>query len=145
MPAQPEEEALTPGEDSALDQTSEPQEFPGTFRQRIDATQSRLEAEYRGKASDDTDKDEIKERAELDAQYAEAHNWLVAKWGERYPCPVCRNVKWTVSPVFPAYNGFLSFQVTCRSCGNSMSVIPGHADLEAPTLAEEQLQLHEGE
>jgi hypothetical protein len=116
-----------------------PEGFEGNFSQHIAEARKRRENQLR--LEGETDEVAITERAEEEAQFLEAQRWLVDHWGEEFECPVCSNVQWLVSNIFPAYNGFSSFQVTCRYCGNSMSVIPGHADLPAPIHRTQQLQL----
>ncbi len=114
-------------------------DFEGTFGEHIERTRKRLEAQLREEAEGEPDDVAIAERAEAEAQFKEAHEWLLAKWGERFSCPVCRNVEWRVGPVFPTPAGFLGFSVTCRYCANTMSVVPAQADLEEPQLPDEQL------
>jgi hypothetical protein len=116
-----------------------PEDFDGTFGQHIAETRKRLENQMR--LDGETDEVAITENAEAEAQFMEAQRWLVDHWGEEFECPVCSNVQWIVSGTLPAYNGYLSVQVTCRYCGNSMLAIPGVADLEAPVHKTQQLQL----
>ena len=81
-------------------------------------------------------KSEIPEQAEAQAQYVVANDWLIEKWGTHHDCRECGNIEWTVSTVFPAIpSGFFSFLVTCRFCGNTLQLIPGHADLDEPHRA----------
>jgi hypothetical protein len=120
-----------------------PEDFKGSFRQHIAETQKRLEAQYRDEAEGEPDSADIERRAEEEAQFVEAQDWLIDRWGEDFPCPVCRNTRWLVSTIVPAYNDFLSFYVTCRYCGNAMSVVPGNTDMDAPQPPDSQLQLPE--
>lgn len=116
-----------------------PEDFQGNFAQHIAEARKRRENQLRLEGQ--TDEVAITELAEQEAQFGEAQRWLVDHWGEEFPCPVCSNVQWVVSNVFDGHNGFLSFYITCRYCGNSMSVIPGQADLDAPIHKTHQLQL----
>jgi hypothetical protein len=115
-----------------------PSAYVGNFHGYIESIQEELEAEY----GDDAGAFEsVAQRAEVEAQFVAARNWLVERWGERFPCPVCRNVEWTMSEVGPALRpaGYLSFHVTCGYCGNTMQVVPGNAPMDAPRLPDEQL------
>jgi hypothetical protein len=126
--------------DQPISQTS-PSAFPRNFRGYIASIQEELEAEY----GDDADGFEsVADRAETEAQFIAAQNWLVERWGEHYPCPVCQNVEWTVSGVGMALRpaGFLNFYVTCGYCGNTMQVVPGRAEQQAPHRPD-QLQFPE--
>jgi hypothetical protein len=113
-----------------------PEGFSGSFGEHIQEARRRREVDLRNEG--ETDDDAIAKQSEDEAQFSEAERWLVEHWGEEFPCSACSNVQWIVSNVFPAYNGLLSFQTTCRYCGNSMTVIPGHADLTEPILREQQ-------
>jgi hypothetical protein len=139
----PDEEEIAAPPD-AQPRDAEHEVLEGTLQERVAKRKKLIEEELR-KQPEDLDEKELEEEADLRAQHIEAKDWLVAHWGETYACPVCRNVKWTVSSMVPAYNGFFSFYVTCRHCGNSMSVIPGHADLPEPVVPPDQLQFPEGE
>lgn len=115
-----------------------PSAFPQNFRGYITSIQEELEAEY---GDDAGPFESVAQRAEIEAQFVAARNWLVERWGEHFPCPVCRNVEWTMSEVGPAPRpaGYLSFHVTCGYCGNTMQVVPGNAPMDAPRLHDEQL------
>jgi hypothetical protein len=117
---------------------SPPAAFLGDFAGYIEKVREELEAHYGDDAGQFTS---VPERAEAEAPFIAARNWLVERWGEHFPCPVCKNVEWMVSGVGPAIRppGFLSFSVTCGYCANTMQVIPGYAELQAPRLPD-QLQ-----
>jgi hypothetical protein len=112
-----------------------PEDFQGTFGQHVAESRKRIENQLR--LDGETDEVALTEQAEAEAQFSEAHRWLVEHWGEQFPCPVCGNVQWTVSGLFHAPNGYLAFQVICRFCANTMSAVPAYADLEAPVLGEQ--------
>ena len=117
-----------------------PADFLGNFAGYIARIQEDLETQF----GDDAGQfDSVTERAEAQAPFIAAQNWLVEKWGESYPCPVCRNVEWTVSDISPTIlpAGFLGFYVVCGYCANAMQVVPGYAELEAPRLPDQQLEL----
>jgi hypothetical protein len=110
-------------------------EVSGTFRDHIAQVRKAIEPELRAQGIPES---EIPETAENQAQYVVANDWLIAKWGTHHGCAECGNVEWTVSSILPAApSGFLSFLVTCRFCGNTLQLIPGHADLDEPHLAEQ--------
>lgn len=119
------------------DEQISPSDFPGNFRAYIAHIQSELEAEY----GDDAEPYEsVSERAEAEAQFVAAQNWLVERWGEHFPCPVCKTNEWVVSQVGPAVRpaGYISFHVTCGYCGNTMHVVPGRAYLDTPQRSNQQ-------
>ena len=128
--------------ESSPEEWPSPSDFPGNFRAYIGRIQELLEVEYEG---DPGEFETVAERAAAEAQFLAAHDWLVERWGERFPCPVCRNVEWTVSQVLPAARptGFLSFHATCGYCGNTMQVVPGRAEMDAPRLPDQQLHFPE--
>lgn len=115
-----------------------PSAFVGNFRGYIASIQAELEAEY---GDDAGGFESVAQRAETDAQFVAARNWLVERWGERFPCPVCQNIEWTLSEVSPAVQptGYFSFSITCGYCGNTMQVVPGNAPMDAPRSHDEQL------
>ncbi len=120
---------------------SSPSEFRGNFGGYIERIQRELEDRY---GDDAGNFETVVERAQAQAPYVAARNWLVERWGEFYPCPVCRNVEWTVSDVATATRpqGYLTFSVICGYCGNAMQVVPGFAEMDEPRLPpQEELQL----
>jgi hypothetical protein len=121
-----------------------PSEFKGNFQGYIERLREILEPTY---GEDSGPFQTVADRAEAEAQYYAARNWLVERWGDHSPCPICQNVEWTVSWVAPAIRpaGFLSFYVTCGYCGNAMQVVPGNAPMDAPRFAGEQLHFPAGE
>lgn len=117
-----------------------PASFLGNFGGYIAAIREILEPQL---GDDPGQFETVQQRAEFEAGVIAAQNWLVERWGMHYPCPVCRNVEWTVSEIGPAFrpSGFLSFDVTCGYCGNTMQVVPGNAPMQEPRYApDEQLQ-----
>jgi hypothetical protein len=118
-----------------------PSAFKGNFGGYVEAIQAELESRY---GEDAGSYESVSDRAGIEAQYVAARNWLVERWGDHFPCPVCRNEEWTVSGVGPSLRpaGFLNFHVTCGYCGNTMQVVPGNAQLDAPQRAN-QLQLRD--
>jgi predicted RNA-binding Zn-ribbon protein involved in translation (DUF1610 family) len=118
---------------------SSPSDFRGNFGGYIEQVQRELEAHH---GEDSGSFPTVVERAQAEAPYFAARNWLVEKWGEHFPCPVCGNVEWTVSEVGPAVQpaAYLTFHVICGYCGNAMQVVPGQAYLDTPTIPQ-QLQV----
>lgn len=103
---------------------------PRTFHDHIQATKEEIEEEYRKKGFNFP---EAPLQAEEEAQFRVSRSWVEDRWGDEYPCPVCGNIEWTLSPVRPVPGAnLLGFYVSCRYCGNAMQVIPGHAALDEP-------------
>jgi hypothetical protein len=119
-----------------------PADFLGNFQGYIEKIQEELEAQY---GDDAGPYESVAARAAAEAQFTAAQNWLVERWGTHFVCPVCGNTEWTVSGVGPAIRpvGFLSFYVTCGYCGNTMHIVPGRADQDAPIYGQEQSELPE--
>lgn len=117
-----------------------PSEFRGNFAGFIDALQQYLEAEY---GNDAGGYESVAVRAAAEAPFLAAQTWLVERWGSHFACPVCRNVEWTLSGVAagPRPTGFLSFYATCGYCGNTMHVVPGRAEQDAPVYPTDQFHL----
>jgi hypothetical protein len=115
-----------------------PAQFVGNFQGYIQAVQKELEGIY---GKDAGQFESVSERAELEAPIVASRTWLVERWGEQFPCPVCENVEWTLTEVSPTIRprGFLAFSVVCGYCGNTMDVVPGYAPMDAPRRYE---QLH---
>ena len=122
---------------------SPPDSFQGNFGGYIKQIQRELETVH---GSDAGDFPNVVERAQAEAPYVAARNWLFARWGDHYACSVCKNVAWAVSEVGPAERpaGFLAFAVSCGYCGNTMQVVPGQTYLEAP-VSPKQLEFPAGE
>ncbi|MGC1166623.1 MAG: hypothetical protein WA862_10995 [Solirubrobacterales bacterium] len=121
-----------------------PSAFLGNFGGFIEVVRKDLEEQY----GDDAGQFEsVAQRAEAQAPIVAAQGWLIERWGDHFPCPVCENVEWTVSEVGPAFRptGYLSFHVTCGYCGNTMQVVPGIVSLEAPRREDKQLHFPEPE
>ena len=110
---------------------SSPSDFIGNFAGYIEAVQRELELER-----DDGDTRPVA----LEARFLAAQRWLVERWGEEFPCPVCRNTVWVVSDVAGGSRptGYLIFFVTCAYCGNTMQVVPGVAHFVAPQAPQQQ-------
>ena len=127
--------------ESARQEELSPAAFLGNFHGYIAHIQQDLEAQF---GDDAGDFDSVPERAQREAEFIAARNWLVERWGSHFPCPVCRNVQWVVSEVGPALRpaGFFSFHVTCGYCANSMQVVPGRASQNTPERPN-QLELSE--
>jgi hypothetical protein len=121
------------------DQIASPNDFLGNFSEYVKQVQKDLEAIF---GDDPGPFATVAEHAEARAPSIAAQSWLVERWGEHYPCPVCRNVEWTVTEVARSEisAGFLAFYVICGYCGNAMRCVPGYADLEVPRVLDEQLQ-----
>lgn len=109
---------------------SRPAGFLGNFGKYIEQVEDDLEKHF----GDDSGAFEtVKERAEARAPFFAAQAWLVERWGEHFPCPVCENTQWTVTEVGPSEPaGLLGFFVVCEYCANAMRVVPGYASREAP-------------
>jgi hypothetical protein len=116
-----------------------PSEYKGNFGGFIEALKELLEPGY---GDDSGDFDSVADRAVAEAQFLAAQIWLVDKWGNHHPCPICSNTQWVVSGIGQALRpvGFLNFFVTCGYCGNTMQVVPGRAHQDHPVLPDEQLQ-----
>lgn len=121
------------------EEISSPANFLGNFGAYIEQVQKDLEAFF----GDDADAFEtVAERAEARAPFIAAQMWLVERWGEHYPCPVCRNVQWTITEIHPSEvppERMWTFYVACGYCGNAMRCIPGYAEQNEPVLLDEQL------
>lgn len=110
-------------------------DFRGNFGGYIEQVQRELE-DFHGQ--DAGEFQNVVERSQAEAPVVAARNWLEERWGDRYPCPVCSNVLWTISEVGPSVqpSGFLSFSVTCGFCGNTLQVVPGQALQDSRVLPE---------
>ncbi len=120
-----------------------PSDFLGNFSGYVKQVRDELEAAA-WESDDPAPFDTAAERLDAEASFFAAQDWLVERWGEHFPCPVCRNEEWIVSEVGPALrpSGFLAFAVSCGYCGNTMQVVPGRAYLNEPAH-KNQLQFPE--
>jgi hypothetical protein len=119
------------------EQITSPSSFLGNFGGYIRKVKEDLEAAFE---DDPGEYETVAERAGARAPFIAAQRWLIERWGEHYPCPVCDNVEWAVTEIAPSEiaGGVYAFYVVCNYCGNAMRCVPGYAERNAPQVLDNE-------